>query len=78
MDPSLTMIAPVFICALLILLGPLFSLSLFVSYFPNNALLPVIIPIGIQFLISEAVYCSEEQQHILNLLYPGRSEYGSK
>ena len=69
------MIAPVFICALLILLGPLFSLSLFVSYFPNYALLPVI---GIQFLISKVVYFSEDQQHILNLFYPGRSEYGTK
>ena len=78
LDPSPAMIAPVFLCALLMLLGPLFCLLIFICYFPIASLLPVVIIIFTQYLASKLVYFTcDSKKKILEHFYQGTNDEGS-
>ena len=78
MEPSLKMIFPVFVLALLMLLGPLLCLSLFASYFPKAVFLPILITISLQFTITKMVYFWKDKNAIIEQFYANKYEHGTK
>ena len=79
LDPSPAMIAPVLLCALLMLLGPLFCSLLFVCYFPGIVcFLLVGIIILTQFLVSKLLYfCCKSKKIVIDHFYQGTKDEGS-
>ena len=73
------MIAPVLLCALLMLLGPLFCSLLFVCYFPGIVcFLLVGIIILTQFLVSKLLYfCCKSKKIVIDHFYQGTKDEGS-
>ena len=78
MEPSLKMIFPVFVLALLMLLGPLLCLSLFASYFPKAVFVPILITISLQFTITKMVYFWKDKNAIIEQFYANKYEHGTK
>lgn len=78
MDPSLIMVAHVLSSSLLMLLGPLFCLSLFASYYPTGVIVPIVVTICAQLFISKAVYFWKDKKELIRHFYEDKGDYGTK
>ena len=60
------------------LFGPIFSLALFATYFPQGVFVLITITVVSQFLVSRSIYYQKDSGALMSLFYADKHEHGLK